>query len=403
VLSSKYSSNSLRPTEIFLYSSGLDWMKGAFTVCERDIRRYLKEPRIMLATIGGPFLTLMMLGSAYGGAITHVPVAVVRESYGPYSGRLVDMLRHQQNCAYGGVNCQTSFRLIDVPSVDAAQDMLREGRVKGIIHIPQGFDRSLGLDSNVTITVTLDNTDPLSAASIGTEVSQTNQQLSSKVQISSPLNSRSNVDLEDAYRNVLYIEFMAPGTLCQSVMFVSIIAGGVQLVHDKERGIIEGYLVTPLKQYEMVGGVLLSGTIKALISILALFTLAIVVAGIHPIPDPLRVILTIFTLSFTALGIIAMMTAYAVRFSSSDLYRVSCFPFNLILYYTSGAVYPLDGFPWWMRQISVINPEAYAVHALRLLMYKGSRLSSLAGDFTFLAIFTGLMMILAVISFRRAL
>jgi len=358
----------------------------------------------MLATIGGPFLTLILLGSAYGGAITHVPIAVVRSSYGPFSGRLVDLLRQEQNCAYGGINCQSSFRLIDVPALDEAQDMLREGTVKGVIYIPPGFDRSLSLqNSNVTVTVTLDNTDPLSAASIGTAVSQANQQLSSSIRISNPLNSRSNVDLEDAYRNILYIEFMAPGTLCQSVMFVSIIAGGVQLVHDKERGIIEGYLVTPLERYEIVVGVLLSGVIKALISILVLFALAIIVAGIRPIPDPLRISLTLFTLFLTALGIIAMMTAYAVRFTSSDLYRVSCFPFNLVLYYTSGAVYPLEGFPSWMRQIAVINPEAYAVHALRLLMYRGSRLSSIIGDFTFLLTFTALMIIVAVVTFRRAL
>ena len=378
-------------------------MKGVLAICERDMRKYFKEPRIMIATIGGPFLTLILLGSAYGGAITHVPVAVVRESYGPFSAKLVDILRHQQNCAYGGINCQTSFQIIDVPSVDAAQNMLREGLVKGVIHIPLGFDRSLGRDSNVTITVTLDNTDPLSAASIGAELSQANQQLSSNVQISIPLNTRSTVDLEDAYRNILYIEFMAPGTLCQSVMFVSIIAGGVQLVHDKERGIIEGYLVTPLKRYEIVGGVLLSGVIKALISILVLFALAIIVAGVRPIPNMLRITLTIFTLFLTSLGIIAMMTAYAVKFSSADLYRVSCFPFNLVLYYTSGAVYPLEGFPTWMRQISMINPEAYAVHALRLLMYRESSLSSIAGDFTFLAVFTGLMIALAVVAFRRSL
>jgi len=117
----------------------------------------------------------------------------------------------------------------------------------------------------------------------------------------------------------------------------------------------------------------------------------------------LRITLVIFTLFLTSLGIIAMMTAYAVRFSSADLYRVSTFPFNLVLYYTSGAVYPLDGFPTWMRQISIINPEAYAVHALRLLMYRESRLSSIAGDFTFLIIFTGLMMALAVVAFRRSL
>ena len=344
-----------------------------------------------------------MLGSAYGGAITHAPVAIVRESYGPFSSNFVDILRNEQTCAYGGINCQNSFQLYDVSVMDAAQEMLREGRVKGIVHIPLGFDRSLGDKLNVIVTVSLDNTDPLSAATIGAEVAQAAQQLSSQIQISTANGSSITADLENYYRNVLYIEFMAPGTFVQSIMFVSIIAGGVQIVVDKERGIIEGYLVTPLKKYEIIVGVLLSGVIKALFTSIATFVLAIVVAGIRPSRDILGIALTIFTLFLTSLGLIAMMTAYAVRASSADVYRVSSFPINLTLYYTSGAVYPLDGFPTWMKDISIINPETYAVHALRLLMYKGAGFQAVAGDFAFLAIFTGLMVALATFAFRRSL
>jgi len=214
--------------------------------------------------------------------------------------------------------------------------------------------------------------------------------------------------LEYAYRNVLYIEFMAPGTFVQAIMFVSIIAGGVQLVVDKERGIIEGYLVTPLKKHEIVIGVLLSGVIKALFASVALFVLAIVLAGIRPTsifptPNLGGIVLTMFTLFLTSLGLIAMMTAYAVRSTSADLYRVTCFPINLTLYYTSGAIYPLNGMPPWMKEISVINPETYAVDALRLLMYKGAGFQAVAGDFIFITIFTGLMVALAVAAFRRGL
>jgi len=377
-------------------------MRGTLAVCERDMRKYIREPRVMVATILGPFLTLMLLGSAYGGAITNVPIAVVRDSYGPFSSNFVDILKNEQTCEFGGINCQNSFQLMDVASVDAAQGMLRDGLVKGIVYIPTGFDQSLGKNSNVTITAYLDNTDPLSAASIDTSLAQANGQFSSNIQVL-PTSSKSSIDLEDMYRNVLYIEFMAPGTLCQSVMFVAIIAGGVQLVNDKERGIIEGYLCTPLKQHEIVFGVLLSGVIKALISILAVFVLALVVAGVRPIPDPVRITLTLFTLFLTSLGIIAMMTAFAVRFTSADLYRVSCFPFNLILYYTSGAIYPLQGCPFWMKEIAIINPEAYAVHALHLLMFNGSTISSVMGDFAFLIVFAGVTMALASVAFKRSI
>jgi len=383
-------------------------LKGALAVCERDVRKFFRQPFLVISTIVGPFLTLVLLGSAFGGAITNAPIAIVQESYGPFSSNFISILQNQQSCEVGVINCQNSFQIIYVPDMDTAQQMLQEGRVKAIVHIPEGFDASLGQKSNVIITVTLDNTDPLSAAAIGPEITQASQQLSSLIQTSTAAGSIIDVDLENVYRTFLYIEFMAPGTFVQSIMFVSIIAGGVQVVNDKERGIIEGYLVTPLKKYEIIVGVLLAGVIKALISAIALFVLAVLVVGVRPLsvfptPDPIGIALTMFTLFLTSLGLIAMMTAYAVRFSTADIYRVSSFPINLTLYYTCGAIYPLDGFPTWMKDISVINPETYAVHALRLLMYNGAGFGAVAGDFAFLGVFTCLMVILSLIAFRRGL
>ena len=383
-------------------------MKGALAVCERDVRKFFRQPFLVLSTIVGPFLTLVLLGSAFGGAITHAPIAIVQESYGPFSSNFIDILQNHQSCELGVINCQNSFQITYVPGMDTAQQMLREGLVKAIIHIPEGFDTSLSDNSKVILTVTLDNTDPLSAAAIGPGIAQASQQLSSLIQTSTAAGATIDVDLENAYRPFLYIEFMAPGTFVQSIMFVSIIAGGVQVVNDKERGIIEGYLVTPLKKYEIIVGVLLAGVIKSLISAIALFFLAILVVGVRPLsvfptPDLIGITLTMFTLVLTSLGLIAMMTAYAVRFSTADIYRVSSFPINLTLYYTSGAIYPLDGFPTWMKEISVINPETYAIHALRLLMYNGAGFVAVAGDFAFLGVFTGLMVILSLLAFRRGL
>jgi len=378
-------------------------------VCERDIRRFFRQPALVVSTIIGPLLTLVLLGSAFGGAITHAPIAIVQESYGPFSSNFIGTLRNQQSCQVGVINCENAFQITYVPDSDTAQRMLREGLVKAVVLIPEGFDTSLSENSKVVITVTLDNTDPLSAAAIGPEITQASQRLSSLIQTSTTGGSIVDVDLENLYRTFLYVEFMAPGTFIQSVMFVSIIAGGVQLVTDKERGIIEGYLVTPLRTDEIIIGILLAGVIKALISAITLFFLAIIVVGVRPMSiwptlDPAAIILTMFTLFLTSLGLIAMMTAYAVRFSSGDIYRVSSFPINLTLYYTSGAIYPLDGFPTWMKEISVINPETYAVHALRVLMYSaGGGFAAVGGDFAFLGVFTGVMVALSMITFRRGL
>ncbi len=378
-------------------------MKGALWVCERDIRKFLRQPTIMLAAIIGPFLTLILLGFAFGGAITHISVAVVRDSVGPVSSEFIDDVRAQQNCAYGGANCGTAFLLRDVPDLDSAQTMLRRGLVKAVIFIPAGFDRDISNSNSPTITVYLDNTDPLSAAAISGLLGQAGRQISAQIQISPPRDAAVTIDLANTYRNVLYIEFMAPGSLVQSIMFASIIGGGISILFDKQRGVIEGYLVTPLKQYEIVVGVLLAGVTKAMFSSITMFVLAIIFAGVRPVADIFGYILIFFTIFLTALGLISMMTAYAVRAPAPEVYQFTAFPINLILYFTSGAVYPIQGFPSWMRSIAFFNPEAYAIDALRVVMYKGAGLSAVIGDFAFLAIFTGLMVMLATLAFKRAL
>jgi ABC-2 type transport system permease protein len=355
----------------------------------------------MLGAVVGPFLTLILLGFAFGGAVTHVPVAVVRESYGPTSTNFLNTITNQQNCVYGGVDCANAYDLIDVTDLGAAQAMLRAGTVKAVAYIPLGFDQSSG-DSPV-VTVYLDNTDPISAASISGLMTQAASEISTQVQATPPPDAAVTVDLANIYREVLYIEFMAPGSLIQSIMFASIIGGGISILFDKQRGIIEGYLVTPLKRIEIVVGVLLAGVMKAMFSATTMLILAILFAGVRPMTDIFGFILIFFTLFMTSMGLISMMSAYAVRAPAPEVYQFTAFPINLILYFTSGAVYPIQGFPTWMRNIAAINPEAYAIHALRVLMYKGAGLSTVIGDLTFLALFTGIMIVLATLAFKRAL
>ena len=376
-------------------------MKGALWVCERDLRKFMRQPATMLGAVIGPFLTLILLGFAFGGAVTHAPVAVVRQSYGPTSTALIDTVTNQQNCLYGGIDCANAYTLSEVSDLGAAQSMLRAGTVKAVLYIPMGFDQA-GTNSSV-ITVYLDNTDPISAATISGLMTQAASEISAQVQVTPPPDSAVTVDLANIYREVLYIEFMAPGSLIQSIMFASIIGGGISLLFDKQRGIIEGYLVTPLKQYEIVIGVLLSGVAKAMFSATTMLILAILFAGVHLMTDIIGFIFIFITLFMTSMGLISMMSAYAVRAPAPEVYQFTAFPINLILYFTSGAVYPIEGFPEWMRSFAMINPEAYAIHALRVLMYKGAGPIAVLGDLAFLGIFTILMIGLATAAFRRAL
>jgi ABC-2 type transport system permease protein len=76
---------------------------------------------------------------------------------------------------------------------------------------------------------------------------------------------------------------------------------------------------------------------------------------------------------------------------------------NVILFFPSGAVYPIASFPVWLKAFAKINPEAYAVNALKAVLFKNAGLPVITGDILFLFCFTAVMMALAIVTFKRTL
>jgi len=98
-----------------------------------------------------------------------------------------------------------------------------------------------------------------------------------------------------------------------------------------------------------------------------------------------------------------MMFLLMVRVSDPLVPRSIFGVLNTLLYFPSGAVYPINGFPRWMRILSSFDPFTYAVHAFKSLLLKNTPLIAIAGDLTYLALFALLSMLLATWLFQRTL
>jgi ABC-2 type transport system permease protein len=66
-------------------------------------------------------------------------------------------------------------------------------------------------------------------------------------------------------------------------------------------------------------------------------------------------------------------------------------------------VYPQQGFPGWMHVIAVVDPFTYAVHAFKSLLLKNTGFGAIAGDVTYLLIFSIVAMTAATMLFKRTL
>jgi len=183
----------------------------------------------------------------------------------------------------------------------------------------------------------------------------------------------------------------------------AMIGGGIVFIDDKARGLHEGYLVTPIRKHELILGFTLAGAIRAILSGVVLVTLGSLIATIPDPLNPARLARLIVLVVATALALISMMFLLMVRVSDPLVPRAIFGLLNTVLFFPSGAVYPVNGFPAWMRAIAVVDPFTYAVHGFKELILKNSGLTAIGSDLMFLLGCAVLMMTLATLLFRRTL
>ena len=177
-----------------------------------------------------------------------------------------------------------------------------------------------------------------------------------------------------------YLDFIAPGILAQSVLFVAIFYG-IALIWERDIGILQKILVSPAPRVALVLGRALAAGIRSLSQILIIYILSYFL-GVHLRYDLwaflgvcLAVLLGGATFSTLSL-IVASIVKKRERFMGIG--QVLTMP----LFFASNALYPLESMPVWIRHLSLFNPLTYLVDALRTLMIANqTSVFSLGTDF----------------------
>src|SRR4029079_4929679 len=221
--------------------------------------------------------------------------------------------------------------------------------------------------------------------------------------LKSRLGVAPRLDIVEVYPYVPYIQYLLPGSTAMSMFMMVMIGGGIIFIDDKARGLHEGYLVTPISKLELIAGFNLSGTIKAVLSGFVLMTLGSLIAGVPNPFEMMRLFRLFVVIVATAFCLISLMFLLMVRVTDPLLPRAMFGVLNTVLYFPSGAVYPQQGFPAWMRAIAVVDPFTYAVHAFKSLLLKNTGFDAISGDLGYLLIFSIVAMTAATMLFRRTL
>jgi ABC-2 type transport system permease protein len=370
-------------------------MQRTLALIERDIRKFRRSPTLILTTMFFPLVQLVVLGYAFGGKIKNLHVGIVDKD------QQIETVKLRELCGAVAANARTFDTVMYDDQGSAIKD-LREGRISAVLEIPPHFSRRVKLQDAPEVALIEDNTDNFAVSALEGVFSQL---LASFNQRGTPprIPTQATLRVVEVYPYVPYIQYLLPGTITLAIFISAMIGGGIIFIDDKARGLHEGYLVTPISKIELILGFTLSGAIKAFLSGVVLATLGSIIAGI---PDPLnlyRLLKLLVVIVISALALISMMFLLMVRVNDPLVPRATFGVLNTLLYFPSGAVYPINGFPGWMRVISSGDPFTYAVHAFKELLLKNAGLGAIAFDLGFLLTFSLAMMILATLLFKRSL
>jgi ABC-2 type transport system permease protein len=370
-------------------------VKRILAIIERDLRRFRRSPTLIIVSMVMPLVQLVVLGYAFGGKVKHLQVGVLDQDRG------VQAIKWREMAQAVAANAQT-FEPVYYHDQGAALRDLREGRISGLLTIPPEFSRKVLAGANPRIALVEDNTDQFAASALEGSLSQMVAAYNQ-----SPLPSRltANVSLSvvEVYPYVPYIQFLLPGTIVLAIFVSAMIGGGIIYIDDKARGLHEGYLVTPITKLELILGFNLAGTAKAMMTGIVLVTLGSVIAGI---PDPLnlaRFARLMVLLLVTSLALISLMFLLMVRVNDPLVPRALFGVLNTLLFFPSGAVYPIQAFPPWLRVITTFDPFTYAVDGFKQLILKNTGLMAISGDILYLLAFALIAVTAATRLFRRTL
>ena len=186
-----------------------------------------------------------------------------------------------------------------------------------------------------------------------------------------------------------YLHYIYPGVLGLSLLFSSVFAA-MLIVFDRQIGFLKAVLVAPVPRVAIALGKVLSGAIQALVPATILLLLLPLLGMDLSLLALLELIGTMIlaAVTFSALGV-----ATAARFRSTTVFPIISNAVLLPMFFLSGALYPLDSAPTWLRWLAHIDPVAYAVDLMRgaiLDRYAYPPLLSLAVLLGFIVVLTWL-------------
>lgn len=195
-----------------------------------------------------------------------------------------------------------------------------------------------------------------------------------------------------------YINFLVPGILGMSILFSSTFAG-LSVLWDREFGFLKEIMVAPVSRVSIVFGRIAGGATTTLIQ-------AVIILGISflmgfKIISVVSVFLALVFMVLIAVTFISLGLIFASKMRDIQGFSIVMNFVIFPLFFLSGALYPIENLPAFLRYLSRLDPLTYGVDGLRAALIGVSSLS-IVSNFIVMSIFSAIMIVLGAYFFEKS-
>ncbi len=290
-------------------------------------------------------------------------------------------------------------------SIKEAEDDLKDNTSNFIIHIPAGFEKKLIRENKSTIQLLINSIDGMAAGLVNAYtlsiLAEYNKQLITEWIDVSKANGQKNIDITYSYwynPELNYKTFMVPGILVLLTTIIGMFLTGLNLVREKEMGTIEQINVTPIKKYQFIVGKLIPFMILAL----TILGIGLSVGKLlYDIPIVGSLPLLFFVAAVYLLAILSIGLFISTISNTQQQLMFVAFFFLIVFILMSGIFTSTESMPEWAQWVNIINPIAYFMKIIRMVILKGSGFAEVMSDVVKLFIYGVIMLSLSVWRYKK--
>ncbi len=367
-------------------------MRTILYILQKEFTQIFRNKGMLPIMFVMPVVQLLVLSFAATFEMKNIKIDIVDNDKSPQSRALISKFKGSK--FYSIVNYSDAYKI--------AETDLKSNKADIILQIPQYFERDLIKEDKASVQLTINAINGSAAGLINAYTFSIIKDLNRNIlldtygqKLEMPIQTTTSFWFNP---QLDYKTYMVPGILVLLVTIIGLFLSAMNVVREKEIGTIEQINVTPIHKYEFIAGKLLPFWIIAMFELAFGLFIAKIIFSL-PVLGSLFVVFTtagIYLLAVLGLGLFIS----TITNTQQQAMFIAWF-FMVIFILMSGLFTPIDSMPDWAQKINIINPIAYFIKVMRMVLLKGSGFAEVIHQIIALSIYAVVSLTLAVRMYKK--